>query len=149
MSEYKNMNYRKATLDDVPLLAKLNRMLTEDEDHRNQHKSEVWFEERMEKFLKGDYEAVLFEIEGDVAAYALYRNHPEHEDTVYLRQIFVCRNYRKQGIGRKSMEILLKEILPPKTRMTLDVLTHNETAIAFYKSIGFKEYSIEMEISSE
>ena len=127
----------------------MNRQLTEDEGHRHQFKTDDWFKERMESFLKGDYEAILFEKDGKVVAYALYRNHPDHDDTIYLRQIFVDRSARGQGIGRKAMEILMKEIWPPEKRLTLEVLTQNKPAISFYKSLGFKEYSMELEIKAE
>lgn len=143
------MKHRYATLDDVPLLAKMNRHLTEDEGHRNRFQSDEWFEERMESFLKGEYEAVIFEEDGQVLAYALYRNHPEYRDTIYLRQIFVERSFRGQGVGRKAMNILLKEVWSIDKRLTVDVLSGNEAAISFYKSIGFKEYSLELEIKAE
>ena len=144
-----DMKYRHATLDDLPVLVKMNRELTEDEKHRNRLKSEEWFKERMKSFLKGEYEAVLFEFDGKAVAYALYRNHPEHDDTIYLRQIFVDRSFRRQGLGRKAMEILMKEIWPEEKRLTVGVLSENEAAFSFYKSIGFKEYSIDLEIKSE
>ena len=95
------MENRIATLDDIPLLAKMNRQLVEDENHRNRFKSDVWLEERMRHFLIGEYEAVLFERKGRTVAYALYRQHPDHEDTLYLRQIFVDRSHRRQGVGEK------------------------------------------------
>ena len=62
------MRYRFATLDDVPLLTKMNRHLVEDEQHRNRLKPDSWFEERMRGFLIGEYTAVLFELEGNVVA---------------------------------------------------------------------------------
>ena len=58
------MRYRLATLDDVGLLAKMNRQLVEDEKHRNRFKSDAWFEDRMRGFLAGGYKAVLFDIAG-------------------------------------------------------------------------------------
>jgi ribosomal protein S18 acetylase RimI-like enzyme len=143
------MKYRHATLDDVPILAKMNRRLTEDEQHRNQFKSDEWFKERMESFLKGEYEAIIFEKDGKALAYALYRDHPEHDDTIYLRQIFVDRFFRRQGFGRKAMKILMKEVWPREKRLTVEVLSSNEAAFLFYKSVGYKECSLELEIKAE
>ena len=143
------MNFRYATLNDLPVLVRMNRELTEDEQHRNRFQSEEWFKERMKSFLKGEYEAVLFEIEDKAVAYALYRNHPEYDDTIYLRQIFVDRSIRRQGLGRKVMEILMKEFWPEEKRLTVGVLSDNKVAFSFYKSVGFKEYSIELEIKAE
>ena len=100
----------------------------------------------MRTLLTGGYQAVLFEREGTVVAYALYRDHPEHEDTIYLRQIFVHREHRRQGIGRQAMKILTDAVWPGDNRLTVEVLVHNHTARGFYNAVGFKEYSIELEI---
>jgi ribosomal protein S18 acetylase RimI-like enzyme len=140
------MRYRLATLDDIPLLTRMNRQLVEDEGHRNQSKPDAWFEGRMRGFLTGGYRAVLFELEGDVVAYALYTDHPDHSDTIYLRQIFVDRARRRQGIGREAMRILRGEVWPQDKRLTVEVLVSNPVAQAFYKSVGFREYSLELEI---
>jgi ribosomal protein S18 acetylase RimI-like enzyme len=140
------MKYRFATIDDVPTLSRMNRQLVEDEQHRNQFKSDVWFEKRMYGFLTGGYKAVLFEIEGEIVAYALYTDHPNHSDTIYLRQIFVDRSRRRQGIGRKVMRILSEEIWPRDKRLTVEVLVSNEVARAYYKAVGYREYSLELEI---
>ena len=78
----RRMKHRIATLDDAPLLARMNRQLAEDEKHRNRFKSDAWLEDRMRRFLSGGYEAVLFEQEGRTVAYALYTQHPDHADTL-------------------------------------------------------------------
>ncbi len=140
------MNYRFATTADIPVLADMNRQLTEDENHRNRFKPELWFKKRMEQFLKGDYKALLFEKEGRVVSYVLYLNHPDHEDTIYLRQIFVKREIRRRGIGREVMTILMNDIWPKEKRLTVGVLSHNEIARKFFEAVGYKEYSLELEI---
>jgi ribosomal protein S18 acetylase RimI-like enzyme len=140
------MRYRFATLDDVLLLTRMNRHLVEDEQHRNRFKPDAWFEERMCGFLTGGYKAVLFELEGEIVAYALYTNHPDHGDTIYLRQIFVDRAHRRQGIGKEAIRLLKEEILPPGKHLTVEVLVSNQVAHAFYQAVGFREYSLELEI---
>jgi len=142
------MEYRFATVDDVPILSRMNRQLVEDEQHRNRFKSDAWFEERMRDFLMRGYKAVLFEIEGEIVAYALYTDHPDHSDTIYLRQIFVDRTCRRQGIGREVMRILNEKIWTQDKRLTVEVLVGNEVALAYYKAVGFREYSLELEIPS-
>ena len=143
------MKYRFATLADIPILAGMNLRLTEDENHRNRFKPEQWFKNRMEQFIDNDYKAVLFEKEGKIVAYALYRNHPDHDDTIYLRQIFVERESRREGIGREVMIILKTNIWPNEKRLTVEVLSHNEVARKFFQSVGYKEYCIELEIKPE
>jgi ribosomal protein S18 acetylase RimI-like enzyme len=140
------MRYRFATLDDVSLLTRMNRQLVEDEQHRNRFKPDAWFEKRMRGFLTEGYRAVLFEVEGEVVAYALYTDHPDHSDTIYLRQIFVDRARRRRGIGREAMRLLKEEIRPQGKRLTVEVLVGNQAAQAFFKNVGFREYSLELEI---
>ena len=141
------MKCRFATLDDVPILTKMNRALVEDEQHRHRFKPDAWFEDRMRGFLSCVYKAVLFELDDEAVAYALYTDHPDHSDTLYLRQIFVDRAYRRQGLGREVMRILKEEIWPKDKRLTVGALVGNQVALAFYKSVGFKDYALELEIA--
>ena len=143
------MKYRIATKKDISVLAAMNRQLTEDENHRNRFKSDQWFKERIERFLRGEYQAVLFEKNHMIIAYALYRNHPDHDDTILLRQIFVDRDHRRQGVGREVMGVLNQEIWPRDKRLTVEVLSHNSIARKFYESVGYKEYCLELEIKPE
>ncbi len=140
------MKHRIATLDDVPLLARMNRQLAEDENHRNRFQSEAWFEQRMRRFLKGRYEGVLFEQDGRVIAYALYTQHPDHADTLYLRQIFVDQAFRRRGVGREAMRILREQVWPADKRITVGVLVGNQVAQSFYEAVGFKPYLVELEL---
>jgi predicted acetyltransferase len=140
------MEYRYATPDDVTTLALLNQQLVEDEGHRNRSRPRRWFQERMRSFLNGGYEAVLFKDAGRVVTYALYTGAGEQPDTVYLRQFFVCRDCRRRGFGREAMRILKDEIWPQDTRLTVGVLWQNAAGRAFWKAMGYREYSLELEI---
>ena len=139
------MKHRFAMLKDVPQLARMNRQLVEDEGHRNRLQTDAWLEKRMRAFLTGEYRAVMFDLDGRTVAYVLYTDRTEHADTIYLRQIFVDRAFRRKGIGREVMRILLEEIWPADKRITVGVLEDNKAAIALYKSVGFRPYSIELE----
>lgn len=97
----------------------------------------------MRGWLESEYAAVLFDDAKEVVAYALYREEPEQ---VYLRQLFVARNRRRQGIGRKAVEILRSNFWPPNKRLTVDVLIQNPAAVAFWRSVGFKDYCLTLEI---
>jgi ribosomal protein S18 acetylase RimI-like enzyme len=140
------MKHRFAMLKDVPQLARMNRQLVEDENHRNRLQTDAWLEKRMRGFLTGEYRAVLFELDGRTVAYVLYTDRTEHADTIYLRQVFVDRAFRRKGVGREVMRILLEEIWPADKRITVGVLQDNKAAIALYKSAGFRPSSIELEI---
>ena len=143
------MIHRLATISDVPILAKMNQHLTEDEKHKNRFQTDEWFKQRMVRFLSGEYQAVLFEKDGKVIAYALYRDHQEHEDTIYLRQIFVDRSLRRRGIGRHMMGVLMNEYWSKDKRLTVEVLSDNNAAYAFYESVGYQVYCLELEIKPD
>jgi hypothetical protein len=85
------LGHRVATSADVPILARMNQQLIEDEGHRNpMDLGEL--ETRMASMLGGDYTATLFEWDSQIVAYGLWRDEP---DRVYLRQFFVTREFRR------------------------------------------------------
>ena len=136
------MRFRPATVDDCNLLAELNHQLIQDEGHRNPMTA-AQLEQRMRDWLAGEYRAVVYEDNGEVVAYALFQ---EQTEEIYLRQLFVTRNRRRLGIGRRAVEILRSEIWPKTKRLTVDVLTTNKTAIAFWRAVGYADYSLRLEI---
>lgn len=137
------MTFRIATMDDCRLLAEMNHQLLQDERHRNRFMTLPQLEERMRGFLSGEYRAVIFEEGGDIVAYALYREQP---DEIYLRQLFVRRDRRRRGHGRRAIEILRSDVWPQNKRLTVDVLLHNTDAIAFWRAVGYKDYLLGLEI---
>jgi ribosomal protein S18 acetylase RimI-like enzyme len=137
------LHHRSATLEDTPLLARLNRELIEDEGHENSMTA-AELEARMRGWLAAEYQAVVFELEGEVVAYALYRDNEGRG--VYLRQFFVSRDLRRRGIGREAFGMLRGEVLPPGTRVALDVLSGNHRAIAFWRALGFGDYALALEL---
>jgi len=124
------------------LLAGWNQQLIRDEGHRNAM-SVAELEERMRGWLAGEYRAVIFEDGTEAFAYALYR---EQVDEIYLRQLFVVRHRRRQGIGRAAFEILRTKIWPYTKRLTVEVLVVNESAVAFWRVLGYRDYSLTLEI---
>ncbi|HVU07978.1 MAG TPA: GNAT family N-acetyltransferase [Verrucomicrobiae bacterium] len=136
------MNFRRATTNDCALLAELNHQLIRDEGHRNKM-TVPELEQRMKGWLASEYTAMIFEKDGEVVAYALYHEQPEE---IYLRQLFVVRHRRRQGIGRATIEILRSKIWPKNKRLTVEVLARNETAVTFWRLAGYKDYSLKLEI---
>lgn len=136
------MTFRRATLDDCGLLAELNHQLIRDEGHRNRM-TVPELEQRMKGWLSSEYAAVLFEDGKEIVAYALYREQPEE---IYLRQLFVLRNRRRQGIGRRAFEILRSKTWPANKRLTVDVLIQNTAALAFWRVVGYQDYCLTLEI---
>ena len=139
------MTFRFATLDDCAQLAELNHQLIRDEGHRNRM-TVPELEERMRGWLTGEYRAAFFEDDGEVVAYALFREKPEE---IHLRHLFVVRGRRSQGIGNQAMEILRSEIWPNHKRLTVEVLVANKRAVAFWREVGYTDYSLTLEILPE
>jgi predicted acetyltransferase len=136
------MNFRCATQQDCALLAELNHQLIRDEGHRNPM-TVPELEQRMKDWLSSEYRAVLFEETGELVAYALYREQP---DEIYLRQLFVVRRRRRKGLGRAAFEILRNKIWPANKRLTVESLVQNQTAVAFWRAMGYQDYSLKLEI---
>jgi predicted acetyltransferase len=139
------MTFRPATLDDCPLLTELNHQLIRDEGHRNAM-TVAELEQRMRGWLASEYRAVLYEDGGEVVAYVLFREQPEE---IYLRQLFVVRHRRRQGLGRRAVEILRSQVWPKTKRLTVDVLVANTSGVAFWRAVGYRDYALTLEIMPE
>ena len=136
------MTFRHATSNDCSLLAELNLQLIRDEGHRNKM-TVPELEQRLRGWLQSEYTAILFEEAGETIAYALYR---EQAQEIYLRQLFVVRSRRRQGLGRQVIGILRQQIWPKNKRLTVEVLVKNTAAVAFWRAVGYQDYSLSLEI---
>jgi ribosomal protein S18 acetylase RimI-like enzyme len=136
------MTFRPATLADCALLAQLNHQLIQDEGHRNRM-TVPELEQRMRSWLSAGYRAVLYEDSGELVGYSLFQEQPEE---IYLRQLFVVRHRRRQGLGRRAVEILRTQIWSGTKRLTVDVLVSNQKAVAFWRAVGYKDYCLTLEI---
>lgn len=124
------VNYRRAEEGDLGLLARLNHELIRDEGADNPM-SLRQLERRMQKWLRTDYSAVLFQEASQTVGYALFRS---MEEGIQLRQFFIAREMRRRGYGRKSIALLLHEVWPKGSRITVEVLNP-------WKALGFEEYA--------
>jgi ribosomal protein S18 acetylase RimI-like enzyme len=129
-----------ATLTHLSQLAELNKRLIEDEGHPNPM-TVPQLAERMSGWLQGEYRAYLLLLEDQIAAYCLYRDDGK---TYYLRHLYVDRPYRRQGLATQLLDWMYAHIWTDK-KVRLDVLAHNQGAIAFYEQYGFKVGCLQME----
>jgi predicted acetyltransferase len=136
------MEYRVATVSDAALLAELNQQLIRDEGQRNSM-TLAELEERIARWLADTYEAVLFLKDGNTVGSTLFR--PE-EGSVYLRQFFVCRENRRQGIGREAIQWLRQHVGIDVDLIRMEVLCENSAGIDFWRAIGFRDYCLTMEL---
>lgn len=127
------MEIIKAKLGDVKRLAELNRCLIEDEQHPNPMNI-TELTERMNEWLATDYICYLAKENRDIVAYCLYRDDGGY---YYMRQLYVDRVHRRKGIATQLLDWLYENVWTDK-KVRLDVLAHNEDAVAFYKRYGFR-----------
>jgi ribosomal protein S18 acetylase RimI-like enzyme len=139
---HNSMTFRDGTLDDCPRLAEWDHQLIRDEGHRNPM-TVPELERRMRDWLAGDWRGVIFEDGSEAVAYALFREQP---DEIYLRQLFVVRYRRGEGIGGRAVGLLRTEVWPRERRLTVDVLVANERAVAFWRKVGYADYALSLEI---
>jgi len=136
------MIFRMATPRDCALLGELNYQLIRDEGHRNRMTA-AELEGRMRGWLGGEYAGVIFEDESGVMGYAIYREEPAE---IYVRQLFILRHLRRKGHGRAAVGLLRRELWPKGRRLVVDVLVKNTAAIEFWRSVGYSDYALTMEI---
>lgn len=134
------MKILQATHKDIGALAVLNKNLIEDEKYPNPMNVEQ-LGERMSDWLQAEYCGYLAKIDDRITAYCLYRDDGSY---YYLRHLFVDRGFRRQGIASQLLDWMYANIWTEK-KVRLDVLTHNQSAIAFYKQYGFETCVLRME----
>lgn len=139
---YSPYEIRKANVNDAQTLAGMNQQLIEDEGHNNPM-SLVELENRMRNWLKGDYETIILVKDNQPLAYGLYRcqeaepSHDRLSPSIYLRQLFVHRDHRRQGLASKLVQYLREQ----GHEIHLEVLSGNQGALKFYQALGFNLYS--------
>jgi GNAT superfamily N-acetyltransferase len=134
------LRFRLATVADAAALGRLNHQLIRDEGHRNPMNVDE-LTKRMRGWLADDgYEALLGYAGDELVAYVLWRDEP---DCVYLRQIFVHRDHRRQGTARHLMLSVFERW--PDKRLTVDVLAGNARALAFWRRMGYRDYAVILE----
>jgi len=138
------LRYRFATSDDAALLARLNAQLVK-EGADFGPTDPAWLEQRMRGWLDSGHDrAVLFEDRrGQLVAYALYE---EQAQEIYLRQFLVRDLARHSGVGRQAFELLRGKIWSAHKRLTLEVLASNRAAYRFWRSLGYRNCAVTLEI---
>jgi len=136
------LQLRRADPSDIETLASLNLLLIRDEGHRNPM-NQAQLAARMRDWLAGEYIAILFQRDQQIVGYALFR---EDADTTYLRQFFIAREYRRQGIGSEAFRLLASQWMTGKDKIRLDVLSNNVIGQQFWRALGFRDYCVTMEL---
>ncbi|PWW05726.1 acetyltransferase (GNAT) family protein [Paenibacillus cellulosilyticus] len=128
------------TDEDLGLLATLNKQLIEDEQHDNAMDMEQ-LRDRMRMFIHSDYTAYKFVQQDHVVGYALVNR---TRQPLYLRQFYICRDFRRSGYGKMAFQKLLEAL--DTNQLDIEVMHWNHVGQSFWRSLGFQERSIYMRL---
>jgi putative acetyltransferase len=127
------MHIKLAIIEDLQLLSHLYEELREDEQADNVM-TQREIETQMKGFLQGNtYQIYLLEDNGASLGYAMV---DMTRNPYYLRHLFIRRDKRNQGLGKRLIFMLLD--LLAINGIDIEVLVWNEKAIKFYQAMGFK-----------
>jgi GNAT superfamily N-acetyltransferase len=148
-----DISLMKATVQDLSLLTQMNKELIEDEGSLNPMSIDQ-LEQRMLNWLTtDDWEVDLVLLAGGVIGYALYqfRVHSILADAeeVYLRQYFIRRRYRGNGIGLAGIQLLKDSRFEHVKTIVIDVLLSNPKGIRFWQKAGFFSYYMNMRLETK
>lgn len=78
-------------------------------------------------------------------------NPPDLKPTVKIQEMFVVKEFRNKGIGRKLILALLDEVCknPKWQKARLNVFSSQKTALKFYKALGFEMIGKKLENFSD
>ncbi len=133
-------NVRLATAEDVSAIFSLIQALSEYEKLAHEM---VGTAQDLHEGLFGSpayAEAIVAEVDGKVAGFALYFYNFSTflmKPGIYLEDLFVSPNYRRQGIATDLLKHLAAHAVSKGCgRLEWSVLDWNESAITFYQQIG-------------
>lgn len=134
------LRLRPATSDDSSVLFELIQALAEYEKLSH---AVVGSAEALEQHLFGAHpyvEAILAEVQSKPIGFALFfHNYSTFltQPGIYLEDLFVLPEYRRQGIGKALIKHLAQLAVERNCgRLEWSVLDWNESAIAFYQRMG-------------
>lgn len=134
------IDLRRAVVQDCDLLGSMNLELIRDEGSHDPL-SPLELSERMRRWLKSGWEALLIVVNKVVVGYILYQVRTDGRDpdqcAVYIRQYFIKRTFRSKGIGQAAFQQIQADYLPSDAALAVDVLASNPGARRFWERLGF------------
>ena len=140
---------RSADLNDVSVLAKMNSRLVEDQESENTW-SLAKYEQRFSEWLQdGTWHIDMILQDGQCVGYAVYQPRSDYynpdQPVIYVRQYYIERTHRRQGLGRAAFQELIDSRFPTGYQaIALDVVATNPVGQAFWEKLGFAPYFISM-----
>lgn len=131
-----------ATEKDCAELGIMNRVMADD-GGANNNMTVLELQERMKEFIKTNYVAVLFVVNGERVGYSLI---DKTCNPMFIRQFFIKSEYRRKGYGTAAFKEILRYF--NIDQISLSVLESNIIGQKFWASCGLKPYEIIMRYST-
>ncbi len=134
------LNIRAASIDDIPLILEFIRDLAEYEKASQEAVATAAQLRRHGFSERPRFQVLIAEWDGQPAGFALYFYHFSTwvgRPTLFLEDLFVRPQFRRQGIG-KALLLYLAKVAEEEDcgRFEWQVLDWNTPAIEFYQSLG-------------
>ncbi len=142
IAEEKDLNFIKDTykLLDSTMTNLLKQFMDIPEDEEEEQHSDQYWKDLIQE--KNGY--ILIAFQGEMpAGIAVVEKMDDHE--AHLEDLLVWPDFQKQGIG-ESLVNATKELASKKgyKKMSLNVLSNNESARHLYRKLGYQEVKISM-----
>lgn len=156
----KDVQIRKATLDDIISIVELNfALFQEDAGQRDPFMNLNWpkeeGQEHFAKLVSGNDSVCLLattreEVIGYLVGYLWDGGRLRPMKMVELESMYVRPNYRSQGIGRQLVNDFLRwSKQKGAQRVSVTAYAANARAIEFYRGLGFEPKSLSLEMGIE
>jgi GNAT superfamily N-acetyltransferase len=144
-----SLSLRPATRADLPRLATMNKQLIEDEGSPNPM-TIADLQERMAGWLNERYHIEMILDDNAIVGYAIYAirkdAHFSDRQVVFVRQFYLEREHRRQGIGKRAFKLLADTRFPINCTISLDVLAANPNGQRFWERLGFQPYYVNLKL---
>ena len=131
------MKCRQFESDDLSYLVEMYRLLRIDEQQPDQ-RPDADLCQHLRNYLDDGYQCYFYENEdAQVIGYILFK---ESSGGVFLKHLFIGEAFRRQGHARRFLRYFIDGVWLGKS-VSLEVLSVNEAAIAFYESMSFLLHS--------
>ena len=151
-TDFAGLEIRGHATTEFDALARMNKALIEDEESRNPM-SVAELRDRFGRFVGEEgWTVEVFTWENQVVGFITYRYEPDPiasaGQCVHLRQFYIARTHRRQGIGAAAIALFKRSRLRRGDRVVLEVLETNPGGKRFWQHAGFVPYAAVMECTA-
>jgi ribosomal protein S18 acetylase RimI-like enzyme len=133
------MDLVAATVNEIDILTEMNIQLRIDEEMDNTMSEKTVYNRMKEFLISNDYDVFIIVVDKADVGYVLVES---TSTPLYLRQLFIKKEFRQNGYGRLTLSAILE--FYSVDQIDLEVMSWNQSAIKFYENFGFKKRFIGM-----